>query len=68
MAYVPPNGWIQTRIDGDATVIKFHTRSDCARIRAGDALRQVDKPYSAARCSLCADATSDRVQWAAAVG
>jgi hypothetical protein len=58
MPYSPPSGWVETRSladDSDAPVhVRFHTRSDCPRIGDAGSLRQVDKPYSAARCALCA--------------
>jgi hypothetical protein len=60
MGYVPPSGWIQTRAgdEADAAVTRFHTSRECPRIDARDQVRPVDKPYSAARCSLCARETA----------
>ena len=56
MAYLPPSGWVETRptAEGEPVAARFHTRRDCPRLLGG-ALRQVDKPYSAARCPLCAN-------------
>jgi len=62
MTYVPPSGWVETRtaaVEGSPITARFHIRRDCVRIEGG-ALRQVDKPYSAARCPLCAGDTSSR--------
>lgn len=61
MAYVPPSGWVETRptSEDEPLAAKFHTRQDCPRIQVGP-LRPVDRPYSAARCSLCANVSVDR--------
>ena len=57
MTYSPPSGWVETlsEIGQDVPLRwRFHTRTDCPRIRPSAALRQVDRPYSAPRCNLCA--------------
>ncbi|MGZ4589795.1 MAG: hypothetical protein ACXV3C_00315 [Actinomycetes bacterium] len=61
MGYVPPSGWVETRptAEGEPVAARFHTRPDCPRLQGGE-LRQVDKPYSAARCPLCANEVADR--------
>ena len=61
MPYEPPAGWVEPMTleaaDEVATHERFHTRRDCALIRVpAIALRQVDRPGSAARCSRCAKA------------
>jgi hypothetical protein len=55
MVYIPPSGWVEVRPTGESEPVaaKFHARRDCSRIQDG-AVRAVDKPYSAARCPLCA--------------
>jgi hypothetical protein len=56
--YEPPAGWVEplTTAPDEPVAIheRFHVRRDCALIRRAAALRQVDRPYSAARCSRCA--------------
>ena len=56
MPYSPPSGWIEPYSENpDFETERFHTRTDCPRIRHRDQLRQVDRPYSAARCAGCAE-------------
>lgn len=61
MAYVPPTGWVEEIHVNDGLalgaariVIRFHASQQCPRIHDAGALRRVDKPYSALRCTLCA--------------
>jgi hypothetical protein len=61
MSYVPPTGWIETRVVGtqpgsadSSSLRRFHIDPACPRITDNSGLQQVDKPYSAARCMLCA--------------
>lgn len=61
MTYLPPAGWVEPRTVTDTTSNTrlltygfFHTRTDCRHVRRADLLREVDKPYSAARCLTCA--------------
>jgi len=58
MPYQPPAGWVEplttTAQDPVATHERFHIRRDCSLIRPAADLRDVDRPYSAARCSRCA--------------
>ena len=58
MGYTPPSGWVEELSPpSTASYVQrstFHARDDCPRIRMSLALRAVDRPYSAARCSLCA--------------
>ena len=57
MSYAPPRGWIEPAYQDDSGVhIRFHARRDCPRIKQRDQLRAVDRPFSAHRCSGCADA------------
>jgi hypothetical protein len=60
MPYEPPAGWVEPFTPAPdepvATHERFHTRRDCSLIRPVAELRQVDRPYSAARCSRCAKA------------
>jgi len=58
MTYAPPSGWIE-RIDEPTDALtrvnaRFHSRKDCDRIKNPPGLVQADKPYHAARCTLCA--------------
>jgi hypothetical protein len=64
MSYTPPNGWVEPFGDDDAesTSQRFHTRRDCPRIRHPEQLREVDRPYSAARCPGCADAHGNNLE------
>jgi hypothetical protein len=57
MVYSPPSGFVEPYSDPDpqAPLQRFHTRPDCPRIRNRDQLRPVDRPYSAVRCTGCAD-------------
>ena len=58
MTYAPPSGWLertdectdeQTRVNA-----RFHSRTDCERIKNPGGLVRVDKPYLAAPCPGCA--------------
>jgi len=59
MTYVPPSGWIeptdehsdeQSQVDA-----RFHSRTDCERVKSPGGLVQVHKvPYLATRCPGCA--------------
>jgi hypothetical protein len=58
MTYAPPSGWIE-RIDEHTDALtrvnaRFHSRTDCDRIKKPDGLVQVDRPYHAPRCPGCA--------------
>jgi hypothetical protein len=56
MVYSPPARWIQPNIDrAEMHAERFHSRTDCPRIRNADQPRGVDRPYSAKRCPGCAD-------------
>ena len=55
MTYTPPSGWVELYDDEAGTHSRFHSRTDCPRIRQPDQLRSVERPYSAARCPGCAD-------------
>jgi hypothetical protein len=59
LAYTPPVGWIEAIESSDSGKEsrkgRFHTRDTCESIEHHGRLRSVDKPYSAARCSRCAD-------------
>jgi hypothetical protein len=61
MTYAPPAGWVEPvpQKDGEPerNLALFHTTDSCSRINDPLALRRVDKPYSAARCSTCARAS-----------
>jgi hypothetical protein len=46
--------------EADRHLAVFHTSKTCARIKDPMALRRVDKPYSAARCNVCAAIESKR--------
>jgi hypothetical protein len=63
MSYTPPSGWVEPIGDdsGSATQ-RFHSRRDCPRIRYPEQLREVDRPYSAARCPGCADAHGNNLE------
>ena len=68
MAYAPPSGWVevlpQTASNSFAPKALFHVIRDCPRIRTtAEAMRPVDRPYSATRCAKCA-ATGERRGWA----
>lgn len=59
MGYVPPSGWVEKMLSNDSepqrlTSARFHSRRDCPRVTDAGALREVDKPYSAIRCTHCA--------------
>jgi hypothetical protein len=57
MPYSAPSGWVedhQVSRAGDRHGT-FHTKIDCPRIQDLHRLRQVERPYSAARCRLCAE-------------
>jgi len=58
MPYEPPAGWVEPLTTASdepvATHARFHLRRDCSLIRHAAKIRQVDRPYSAARCSRCA--------------
>jgi hypothetical protein len=58
MPYEPPTGWIEDLVvDPDDKYVvheRFHTRRDCRGIRPDSELREVDRPYAAARCPFCA--------------
>ena len=55
MAYTPPRGWVEDYTDETGRKGRFHSRTDCPRIREPEQLRAVDRPYSATRCPGCAD-------------
>jgi hypothetical protein len=55
MVYTPPGGWVEDYSDDAGDHSRFHSRTDCPRIRQPGRLRQVDRPYSAIRCAGCAD-------------
>jgi hypothetical protein len=58
MPYTSPSGWVETRppsIEAPVST-KFHIDRNCAGVQDKAALYQVDRPYSAARCSRCAPA------------
>ncbi|MDQ1617594.1 MAG: hypothetical protein QOE19_163 [Actinomycetota bacterium] len=70
MPYVPPPGWVeefrveQAHSPEDSRIVtRFHARTDCPRVHDVTALRQVDKPYSALRCTLCADELTEPRTW-----
>ena len=58
MTYEPPAGWIEAQPaklnEPDPKLGTFHTTRKCERIGDANAVRRVDKPYSAVRCSVCA--------------
>lgn len=58
VTYTPPAGWVEPKAtrdgEGHNPLGVFHSRNDCRNIRRSDQLRAVEKPYSAARCMLCA--------------
>lgn len=57
--YTPPSGWVELLQSADgrgADRHRFHMSRGCPRIRCSpEALVAVDRPYSAARCTGCAD-------------
>ena len=58
MAYQPPSGFVEPyrgEADDPSAMWRFHARRHCPRVENPDALRAVDKPYSARRCHICAD-------------
>ncbi len=59
MAYTPPVGWIEpfdvSSAGEESKKGRFHTRETCDNIELRGRLRSVDKPYTATRCSSCAD-------------
>jgi hypothetical protein len=61
VTYDPPTGWIEgvdsPPEEADSKLGTFHTVETCERIKDATMLRQVDKPYSAVRCTACAAAT-----------
>lgn len=61
MGYESPSGWIETliRSSSGAQHEVFHASLSCPRIRDSGSLRAVERPYSAARCSLCASPSAD---------
>jgi hypothetical protein len=58
MPYTAPSGWVETREAAEDVAVrsKFHRRHDCPAISEPHLLREVDRPYSAARCKQCAPA------------
>jgi len=56
MNYAAPKGWIEDlpRSGEGSQHSTFHLRQDCERIKDRGKLREVDRPYSAARCRGCA--------------
>ena len=58
MSYESPAGWIEDKRrdpeEPDNKLGVFHARQDCPRIRDVQMLRAVERPYSAARCPVCA--------------
>lgn len=56
MTYISPTGWIEVVGDDPFRPLRsrFHHNKDCPRIKQVGSLRQVDRPYSAPRCNLCA--------------
>ena len=56
MNYAAPKGWIEVlpRSGEGSQHSTFHLRQVCERIKDPDRLREVDRPYSAARCRVCA--------------
>ena len=56
MTYSSPTGWIEVLGDDPIRPLRsrFHRQRDCPRIQRVESLRQVDRPYSAPRCNLCA--------------
>jgi hypothetical protein len=57
MNYAAPKGWIEVlpRSGEGSQHSTFHLRQDCDRIKDPARLREVDRPYSAARCRACAE-------------
>jgi hypothetical protein len=62
MTYTSPAGWIE--VLGDDPIrppsTRFHHIKDCPRIQNPESLREVDRPYSAPRCNLCAPDNQSR--------
>jgi hypothetical protein len=58
MTYDPPRGWVEPVVpkpgEPERNLAVFHANDRCSRINDPLTLRRVDKPYSAARCNLCA--------------
>ncbi len=56
MGYAAPKGFIEElpRSEAGSQHSTFHLRRDCPRIKDQQQLRAVQRPYSAARCRLCA--------------
>ena len=56
MTYTSPAGWIEVLHDDPIHPLRsrFHRSNNCPRIQQADSLREVDRPYSAPRCNLCA--------------
>jgi len=54
--YTPPAGWIEqlSASEARAQAQRFHLRPNCPAIVKGAVLGTSDKPYSAARCPVCA--------------
>jgi len=66
MPYSPPSGFVETRrpdSQDDPLYVRFHSRTDCARITEPGGLRRVDKPYSATRCMLCASELDEPTEY-----
>ena len=64
MTYEPPAGWSEALLpkpgQPDQHLGVFHTSRTFRRIVDTQNLRRVDKPYSAARCHVCAADESTR--------
>lgn len=62
MTYTSPSGWIEILGDDPNRPLRsrFHRDKDCPRIQQTDSLRDVDRPYSAPRCNLCAPDNGSR--------
>jgi len=62
MTYASPAGWIEVLDDDPIRPLRsrFHRNKDCPRIQQVDSLREVDRPYSAPRCNLCAPDNDSR--------
>ena len=62
MTYTSPAGWIEVVGDDPIRPLRsrFHRDKDCTRIQQAGSLREVDRPYSAPRCNLCAPDNESR--------
>ena len=62
MTYTAPAGWIEVLGDDPIRPLRtrFHRNKDCPRILNPESLREVDQPYSAPRCNLCAPDNQSR--------